>query len=148
MTVYFIRAGADGLLKIGHTVNVASRLKQLQAGCPAPLVLLRQIGGGQPTEAWLHVRFAQQRRHGEWFAFVNEMLTIEPPTFDRPAPPVNAHPVLSMIERFLLTSGMSAKAFGEGCLGDPRFVYQLRLGREPQRRTVKKTVEFVERGAA
>lgn len=78
MPVYFARAGSDGLVKIGFAVTVARRLKHLSAGCPTPLILLREAPGTRQTEAWLHRHFAEARRHGEWFEFREEMLTVEP----------------------------------------------------------------------
>ena len=78
MPIYIIRAGADGLVKIGLTQDPDKRLRDLQSGSPAPLTILRLIEGGYETEAWLHRHFAARRQHGEWFTYSDEMLSIDP----------------------------------------------------------------------
>ncbi|MEQ1687055.1 MAG: hypothetical protein ABL874_00600 [Sphingopyxis sp.] len=40
-------------------------------------------------------------------------------------------PLLMIIERFLRQSGMPATKFGRMAVRDPRFVLDLRMGREP-----------------
>jgi hypothetical protein len=55
------------------------------------------------------------------------------------------HPLLAKVERHLAATGLSAAAFGKSVLGDPRFVYQLRKGREPRRRTVETVTEAIQR---
>ncbi|MFW7267812.1 hypothetical protein ACMAUO_07545 [Gluconacetobacter sp. Hr-1-5] len=44
-------------------------------------------------------------------------------------------PLLGMIERFLSESGLSATAFGVLAMKDPRFVHEMRTGREVRRAT-------------
>ena len=79
MAVYFIRAGEDGPVKIGHATDVLARLADLQVAHHAELKLAREIPGGLAEEAWLHRRFCSLRIRGEWFRFSDEMLTIELP---------------------------------------------------------------------
>ena len=74
MSVYFIRAGAFGDVKIGHAKDPLARLKQLQTGLPVRLRFLRVVAGGQPEEARLHQQFSAHRKSGEWFAFHRTML--------------------------------------------------------------------------
>ena len=80
MAVYFARAGADGpWVKIGTAAHPEDRVRALDTGSPFPLVLMRVIDGSDAVERWLHRHFAAHRLKGEWFNFVPEMLTIEPP---------------------------------------------------------------------
>ncbi|MBB2205593.1 hypothetical protein [Gluconacetobacter takamatsuzukensis] len=44
-------------------------------------------------------------------------------------------PLLGVIERFLVESGLSATAFGVLAMKDPRFVHEMRAGREVRRAT-------------
>jgi hypothetical protein len=59
MSVYF--AQRDGLIKIGWSTNVHSRISTLRAK------LIGAIPGDKKTENVLHKRFARFRVHGEWF---------------------------------------------------------------------------------
>jgi DNA-binding transcriptional regulator YdaS (Cro superfamily) len=79
MPVYFVRAGENGPVKIGHAKNPASRLRELQAGCFEKFNLLRVIEGDVLSEKFLHRHFRAQRVRGEWFRFHIDMLTIVPP---------------------------------------------------------------------
>lgn len=68
--VYFVRAGSDGPVKIGHTVDVEKRISGLQTGCPQKLELLGVIEceHARSREAELHERFASLRiERSEWF---------------------------------------------------------------------------------
>jgi DNA-binding transcriptional regulator YdaS (Cro superfamily) len=79
MPVYFVRAGEDGPVKIGHAKHPASRLRELQAGCFEKFNVLRVIEGDVLSEKFLHRHFKAQRVRGEWFRFHADMLTIVPP---------------------------------------------------------------------
>lgn len=70
--VYF--AQADDRVKIGWSKQVASRIAQLQTGCPSPLKLLGVIPGARGLERQLHERFAGLRLTGEWFRAAPELL--------------------------------------------------------------------------
>ncbi|MEU9438370.1 GIY-YIG nuclease family protein [Streptomyces sp. NPDC048252] len=65
--VYLIGSPSSPLVKIGWTDNPKRRLRNLQTGSPVPLRLLALFEGGNTVEAELHRRFADKRRHGEWF---------------------------------------------------------------------------------
>ena len=65
--VYFIQSGDDGPIKIGFATEVASRLSELQTGCPAKLHLLGKVRGSMQLEKDLHALFAGLRISGEWF---------------------------------------------------------------------------------
>lgn len=79
MTVYFIRAGERGPVKIGYAENARIRLRVLQRANPEPLLLIREIPGERKHEAWLHSHFAMLRIRGEWFRFCERMMDIEVP---------------------------------------------------------------------
>lgn len=64
--VYFIQAD-NGLVKIGVSANLESRLATLQAMSPIPLTLCAWMHGGFSLEQTLHDRFADCHSHGEWF---------------------------------------------------------------------------------
>ncbi|WP_327259821.1 MULTISPECIES: GIY-YIG nuclease family protein [unclassified Streptomyces] len=65
--MYLIGSPDSPLVKIGWTDNPERRLRHLQTGSPVPLRLLAIFEGGNIVEAELHRRFADKRRHGEWF---------------------------------------------------------------------------------
>lgn len=51
--------------------------------------------------------------------------------------------LIRQIERFLRETGMSATRFGRRAVRDPRFVVDLRNGREPSRRTTARVERFM-----
>lgn len=67
--IYFIKAKATGLVKIGRTRNPAKRLKALQTASPDELEILHVIKEGESgyTEGMLHKRFDTSWVRGEWF---------------------------------------------------------------------------------
>jgi len=67
--IYFIQDEGLNLVKIGYTgdTDASERLRALQTGSPAGLVLLTTIPGDRAREASLHERFAPLRVNGEWF---------------------------------------------------------------------------------
>lgn len=74
--LYFIQAGDDGPIKIGHSANPRERLAMLQVGNPRELVLLAEIDYsagnlGERTAAYqeelFHRTFRIARIRGEWF---------------------------------------------------------------------------------
>ena len=71
MCLYFVEGA--GLIKIGVTVDLDKRLKNLRAGCPVELVLLGDILGSRALEAKLHKKFASACSHGEWFQGTDEL---------------------------------------------------------------------------
>ena len=52
--------------------------------------------------------------------------------------------LLRDVEKFLKVSNTPATRFGRQAMGDPRFVFDLRNGREPGDRTVKRVRAFLE----
>jgi hypothetical protein len=64
--IYFIQAGG-GPIKIGTTNKIGRRLENMQSGNHEPLALIGIIPGGWKIEGGLHVKFAADRKRGEWF---------------------------------------------------------------------------------
>jgi hypothetical protein len=52
--------------------------------------------------------------------------------------------VLREVEKFLKRSETAPTRFGRDVVGDPRFVFDLRKGREPRPRTVARVRAFLE----
>ena len=52
--------------------------------------------------------------------------------------------LLREIEKFLRISDIPATRFGREAMGDPRFVFDLRRGREPRPRTIRRVRAFLE----
>lgn len=68
MTVYFIREGERGPVKIGYTSGpIEARLACLRIGTSGELRLLTTIRGDIGDEARLHRDLAEHRIRGEWF---------------------------------------------------------------------------------
>lgn len=47
------------------------------------------------------------------------------------------------VEKFLRRTGMPATKFGRLAVNDPRFVLDLRLGREPRSHTAARVIDFI-----
>lgn len=52
--------------------------------------------------------------------------------------------ILARIDRFLRASKMTPSRFGRDVLGDPKFVYQLRSGREPRQHTIDRVTAWID----
>ncbi len=52
--------------------------------------------------------------------------------------------ILRDVEKYLKNSNMPAARFGREAMGDPRFVFDLRNGREPRPRTIQRIRAFLE----
>ncbi len=52
--------------------------------------------------------------------------------------------LLREVEKFLRISDVPATRFGREAMGDPRFVFDLRRGREPRPVTVARVLAFLE----
>jgi hypothetical protein len=55
--------------------------------------------------------------------------------------------LLRDVEKFLKNSNTPPARFGREAMGDPRFVFYLRNGREPRLRTIKRVRAFLETAA-
>jgi len=66
--VYFIKPkGSDWPVKIGCTIDVEKRLKELEKSSPVPLEVAAFVRGGLGLERKLHAYFLHSHSHGEWF---------------------------------------------------------------------------------
>lgn len=65
--IYFIRASEGGPIKIGTTIRLSRRLKQLMAEFDCGLELLAVMDGNRDEEQALHRRFGHLRVVNEWF---------------------------------------------------------------------------------
>lgn len=52
--------------------------------------------------------------------------------------------LLRDVEKYLKNSNTPAARFGREAMGDPRFVFDLRNGREPRPQTIKRVRAFLE----
>lgn len=65
--VYFIYAPEVDRVKIGFTVNLKQRFKELQLGSPTALEMLTYVRGTFQLELAILAIFHKYRLHGEWF---------------------------------------------------------------------------------
>jgi hypothetical protein len=72
--IYFVRETEDGFIKIGTTVRLTERLKQLEAEFDVKLEVLAVIAGGRKEEKMLHRRFAHNHPWREWFSPSEDLL--------------------------------------------------------------------------
>ena len=72
--VYFIEAKATGLIKIGFTSDVKSRLSSICAASGVAVTLLVTTPGQRDVESAYHERFSKSREHGEWFRATADIL--------------------------------------------------------------------------
>jgi hypothetical protein len=77
--IYFLQSDRDGLVKIGRTKDLTSRLKSLGVATVAALRLIRSLDAPDWVETWLHQHFYARHSRGEWFHYHPEMLTVVPP---------------------------------------------------------------------
>ena len=54
--------------------------------------------------------------------------------------------LLREVEKFLRRSDIAPTRFGREAMGDPRFVFDLRNGRDPRPRTVERVLAYLESG--
>ena len=86
-STYFVLNSRAGMVKIGQSRDVYTRLKALQTGSPDvlkiiaiiplgdigfPIIFLKKTDMGY-TEESLHLRFAKDRLVGEWFTYNAEV---------------------------------------------------------------------------
>ena len=54
--------------------------------------------------------------------------------------------LLREVEKFLRRRDVAPTRFGRDAVGDPRFVFDLRNGRDPRPRTIERVLAYVESG--
>ena len=74
--VYFVQPQSGGRIKVGTSSRKAldRRMSEISVGSPEPLVLLGVVDRKEFPEKSLHRRFAEHRRHGEWFEPAPELI--------------------------------------------------------------------------
>lgn len=70
---YIVKHPTTKLLKIGRSVDVEARIKNLQTGAGTVLETIAVLEGD--IEGQLHKRFSDLRRHGEWFEDVDQRIS-------------------------------------------------------------------------
>ena len=55
-------------------------------------------------------------------------------------------PLIYDVEKFLRQTKTAPTRFGREAVGDPRFVFDLRRGREPRTTTIRRVKQFLENG--
>ena len=72
--IYLVQAVKTDRFKIGRTVNVLKRLRDLQTSSPLEIryVYHAYVQNMNLSELELHHRFSEQREIGEWFSFTKE----------------------------------------------------------------------------
>lgn len=65
--IYFLKGLSTGLIKIGTTRDLATRMRVLQSQGGQRLEVLVRLDGGHREERAIHERFAAWRAIGEWF---------------------------------------------------------------------------------
>jgi hypothetical protein len=75
-TIYCIRMGANGPIKIGRTKDVDGRVNGLQTGNPYQLVPIAEVMLPAEMEVQLHAYLDEYRMQGEWFTPSSEVLEI------------------------------------------------------------------------
>lgn len=95
MSLYFIRMGKSGPVKIGFSKNPNKRLESLQISSPERLIIIRVVEGTMWGERAAHRAFQKYRLHGEWFRFRPEMLSWMPPAIHHRKPAEVVSPVQS-----------------------------------------------------
>lgn len=71
--VYFVEAVGLGMVKIGWTLRIKTRLRTLQCASPSTLRLVGVAPGGHKDERVLHKMLRRHRVRGEWFTFDSEI---------------------------------------------------------------------------
>jgi hypothetical protein len=60
---------------------------------------------------------------------------------------VEDHMLLHRVEKYLRATRTPPTRFGRSVLGDSRFVFDLRSGREPRPSTVKKVISYLDKNS-
>jgi len=71
VTLYFLAGG--GLVKIGISANLKSRIRAIRNSSPIPLDLIGTVKCCSAQEGLVHSRLHRFRRHGEWFEDCTEV---------------------------------------------------------------------------
>lgn len=93
MFVYFIQSVHGGLIKIGFSINLESRLSMLQLGSPVRLITIGIIEADEAERLELecHNKFRHLREYGEWFNPDSELLDYIQSNTTKYNAPIDAH---------------------------------------------------------
>lgn len=69
--VYFLESA--GLIKIGYTKDITTRMQMLVSSSPTAMLLLGTVPGTRKVEQTWHRLFASCRHHNEWFTPSEDM---------------------------------------------------------------------------
>lgn len=72
---YFLAAEDHGLIKIGKTKEITSRIPSIATMSPAKVTLCHAVVYRDDLEKKLHDKFASIRSHGEWFFAEPELIS-------------------------------------------------------------------------
>lgn len=72
--VYFIQEQEKGRIKIGETINISQRYRQINGMLPQKIRVLGFVPGIDKYERFLHKKFEKHRLKGEWFEPAQEIL--------------------------------------------------------------------------
>jgi hypothetical protein len=112
--IYFVESSEGLRIKIGTTIRLSQRIKQLRSQFGEGLKVVAVTEGGFVEEARLHARFADLRIEGEWFAahpailgFIRDHADTWDGTDEVPFPPVTTIRMDSAVhERAALAASM------------------------------------------
>lgn len=65
--IYYIQSKETGLIKIGTSERVKSRMKQISKQHKSDMCICALSEGGRSEEQDIHSVFGMHRAHGEWF---------------------------------------------------------------------------------
>jgi hypothetical protein len=71
--VYFLKAPAVNLIKIGFSIDPERRLNEVRLISPTPVEFMGSIRGDYEEERALHQKFAHLHSHGEWFVAASDL---------------------------------------------------------------------------
>ena len=73
--IYFLRNEITRNIKIGFSMDVEKRIKDLQTSNDSELKLLKYVKGTLKQEKAIHIAFSYLNLRGEWFRSSRELLT-------------------------------------------------------------------------
>lgn len=98
MSVYFMRFGADGPIKIGHALAPYKRRYNFQIASADPIEVLAVVDGGREEEQAIHKLFSHLHIRGELFRPADDLLEYirSMPRHQKPEPKPRGRPALGI----------------------------------------------------
>lgn len=108
-------------VKIGRSNNVLKRLSNLQTGAFGQLILHALEPGGSEKENYLHEKFSNERRQGEWFVCTKELTKHIFTTWfkNKMLPPEHQIKIMQLAERIGIYSHVHTLMGGKPDLVNP-----------------------------